>query len=761
MTMSTPRARSEFTLAVTMESDWHVGAGVGRPGSVNRLVTRDRDGLPYLPAKTLTGIWRDACEQVAVSLDRGGSGWVTLLETVFGDQPGVSGEEGDRRPGGPRPAALSVRPACLAPGLRRAVTAPGRGPLREALTLVRPGVRIDPSSGRALDRHLRFVEMARGGCRLRAEGCRLDLDRLSGEELALAAWALLVAGLRLVDHLGGGRRRGSGRCRWSIEGMDPEEELALIEHLERRPRAPAPALPGPRSRGELRPLPSGGDGWVEVPLRLELVDPVVARARVLGNLVEGLDHLPGRMLLPLVEAAAAAVGFDLRQAIARADLRVLPAHPELDGSRGRPVPFTLLRPKGAGSRGTFRGAGATEPGLKPARSGYVGPWAGRGEIAYGTLATAVHVHNTIADAQQRPAGPGGVYGYQAIEAGSRLAAAVRLRSDLARELGDWWRRLDGEHRLGGSRKDDFGRVVVRVEPPRPLDLGFHPRDGELRVWCLSDVLLEEGGLRDPSLGGTSAERLGAELGRQLGVELSVSQEGLVGLRVRRHDAWQERWGLPRSSLVAIAAGSVVRYQVAGAIRPEAAVRCLAAGVGLRRAEGFGDLAFDDPLLFATAVGYRPPRDGEPDLPPPPDSPDEADRGFAEVVERAAWRSQIQAAAVALGAKAEFRAENLGWGQGLTPSQLGRLRIMVRDRDRVERLEALAAVERRAKRWGTTALAELRRLFTDPERVWQLLEADGWPALTPDGATRLRRELWEEALVLLIDEAARHHPIGEG
>ena len=51
----TPILRLEFL------SDWHVGSGTGRPGNVDRLVTRDASGLPYVPAKTLTGIWRDAC----------------------------------------------------------------------------------------------------------------------------------------------------------------------------------------------------------------------------------------------------------------------------------------------------------------------------------------------------------------------------------------------------------------------------------------------------------------------------------------------------------------------------------------------------------------------------------------------------------------------------------------------------------------------------------------------------------------------------
>ncbi|HBL14417.1 MAG TPA: hypothetical protein DD379_24120, partial [Cyanobacteria bacterium UBA11162] len=58
-------------VTIKLESDWHIGSGAGRPGDVDRLVQRDRNGLPYIPGKTLTGIWRDACELVALGLDNG------------------------------------------------------------------------------------------------------------------------------------------------------------------------------------------------------------------------------------------------------------------------------------------------------------------------------------------------------------------------------------------------------------------------------------------------------------------------------------------------------------------------------------------------------------------------------------------------------------------------------------------------------------------------------------------------------------------
>lgn len=68
------------TLTVEFLADWHVGEGAGRPGHVDRLVRRDpADGLPFLPAKTLTGILRDAAEAVAHGL---GGGWPRTFDAI-------------------------------------------------------------------------------------------------------------------------------------------------------------------------------------------------------------------------------------------------------------------------------------------------------------------------------------------------------------------------------------------------------------------------------------------------------------------------------------------------------------------------------------------------------------------------------------------------------------------------------------------------------------------------------------------------------
>ena len=80
---------SSFPVTVQMLSDWHIGTGDGRVAAVDAQIRRDSDGLPFVPAKTLTGLWRDACETVASAFDDGnGTAWQAWADWLFGSQRG-------------------------------------------------------------------------------------------------------------------------------------------------------------------------------------------------------------------------------------------------------------------------------------------------------------------------------------------------------------------------------------------------------------------------------------------------------------------------------------------------------------------------------------------------------------------------------------------------------------------------------------------------------------------------------------------------
>ena len=43
----------KLSMHIRMLSDWHIGTGAGRHGGIDRLIARDADGLPYVPASTV------------------------------------------------------------------------------------------------------------------------------------------------------------------------------------------------------------------------------------------------------------------------------------------------------------------------------------------------------------------------------------------------------------------------------------------------------------------------------------------------------------------------------------------------------------------------------------------------------------------------------------------------------------------------------------------------------------------------------------
>ena len=210
-----------FTLRFTMKSDWSIGSGTGRYGALDGLIQRDDDHLPYLPVATIRGIWRDAAEQLAFALDQGipGGRWAAAVDHLFGSQPAH-----DRRgnKGGP-PLASRIRPGPgrLSKAIRAALAGKHRRPLREALTFAKPGVMIDPDTGGARQEFLRFEEAARAGAVLNSEVTLADNND--------ALVALAACSARMIESLGGNRRRGSGRCSVDVTGF---ENCGSIEDLK-------------------------------------------------------------------------------------------------------------------------------------------------------------------------------------------------------------------------------------------------------------------------------------------------------------------------------------------------------------------------------------------------------------------------------------------------------------------------------------------------------------------------------------------------
>ena len=818
---------AKFRLRFTMNSDWHIGSGTGRPGNIDSLVQRDADGLPYLPAKTVTGIWRDAAEQLAYGLDDGGANyWAKLVELIFGNQPTLENAPVDKAPNRSLLKSSSANYSLnLREHIKKRIIEIAKSEaetkadeeerkrelkscsqqlarqLRTASVFVKPGVSIDPMTGQAKTDFLRFEEMGRKSSVLEAE-CVFAFDSLKDQSKPYA-FALLLASVRLVERIGGKRRRGAGRCQMEIIKAQNDDELSssddAINWLEKN----ANQLNLSEEKEDSNHVEAfsfsaaaDNDEWWTVPLVLKLKTPLAVTARTLGNISETLDYLPGTYLLPRITQVFTEIGCDGRAAIARGDVQVLPATIEVRGKRGLPVPHALFRLKSGGgfdkpntvfNRQT-EAAGKEQ--LKGYREGYIGAYQRNQLPTYQTTLKSLGTHNTVEDKAQRPEEVvGGVYSWEAIAAGTVLRSELRVRGDVKAALdqkqSDWWVKLNSDElRLGSSRKDDYGSVTLEVEQAEKLFSTTQTKGETLTVWLLSDVLL-----REPSLRATTfVQRLRKILGDKLKVTLDEHEpnEGLLGplVRARRVESWQVSWGLPRPSLLAMQAGSCIVFKTKNTLDEtkrkqfeDGLQKLECEGIGERRAEGYGQVRFNDPLTtekVSTWSAAKKIKDEDVTLPLTKMLTSDEEK-IARHFEKEIWREEMRRSILAFAADPENRAKELGWTsknrESKPPStQLGGLRDVVSSlRSETDKyavtawFSRLRATTNRAEKWKDGALGKVENLINDPNEVWKLI---GWVesderntpklTLTTNAEERLKTELWPEAVRGLVDACVRAH-----
>lgn len=805
-----------FDIQINMNSDWHIGSGAGR-GEIDSLVQLDQDGLPYIPAKTLTGILRDGCEQIALALDsdQQAKPWHRWVDFLFGDQPSLEQGSVDSKP---RPAVLGIRSAYLPEDLRQALSPRSleklltwteqqrdgavdskqqiahqlemKRQLKAAITFIKPGVAIDDKTGSALPKYLRFEEVVRLGAVLMAPGCTLDFSETEHkEDHRKVAYALLVAGAKLVERLGGKRRRGNGTCTITIDSQ-PEEWIRWLQQNYDKVEFPPGSVQERKSSPKPISSPTPDITWYRIPLTITAQTPIVMPKRTVGNVVESLDYIPGRYFLRHLHKVLGHQ-LDISAVIAQGDLVMTNATIAINNQPGRPTPFCLFGEKLGG--GLSEGKGVYNRFQDPApldqqgreiqtkgeRRGYLGQGQESHLPEWTTVPLDLFTHNTIKDAVQRPTSDvGGVYSYQAIPAGTILMAELRLpQSWLVSQQANWWQQLGGKLHIGQSKKDQYG--VVSLEPAQPEEIGpCFPatQPDKLYVWLLSDVLL-----RNRHLGLTSdPQDLRQALEAELEVKLKEPADSdhllSVMLRQRRTESWQVRWGLPRPSILGWQAGSCVVYQVEGALKSTRLAALEAKGLGDRCAEGYGQLCFNDPLLTTSLKGKERlatmPREQQP-ITAPLIARESRSFAYARTIEIAAWRSVIAKRALEIAADATNRERLLGIqilkekGQepkSLPPmSQLGGLRSAIRGLTEfgtansvTQWLDAVQAVDNRRDKWPARSLDTIRNLVTDPDLVWERLGDLRGLTITQAGSTELKVKLWAEAVRTLVDTTIRAH-----
>jgi len=781
--------KSKLKLKLTFLSDWQVGEGAGSRGHIDAIIRRhSQDGLPYVPAKTLTGIWRDGCERVAFGLDsRDRSGpWHQLLRELFGS----NAEDQDNAM---RFAKLSIEPARFDTRLRDALSAqpelskpPVLSELSEALVFLKPGVKLD-DQGVAERQMLRFEEVALAGAELAAP-CELDLAGRRREQ----ALALLCAGAMAVERLGANRRRGHGRCRLILSGGPAGKAIAKALRS-----TPATLDAAPSSAPDFlinAAIKTDGLGWHLLTLELDLETPVVVPDKTLGNVVTTRDHIPGSLLLPAINGwLHALLGARTTSALAAGAVQVKNAYPLADGERLVPVPSALFRLKDGDAYSVHL---TKEPSdqrqRKQQREGFVGLChlpidskrkAGqqRQRAVYQVDRVAV-THATIADEDQRPSSAvGGVFTYEAIHPRQRFAAQLLIAKDLAGDLPRKW--LDAcpaTIRIGRAKKDDYGRVRLSC---RKQGMSAPPaEEDQLSVWLASPLLLRDASLAPAMDAAAVTSALNDAITNALKGASGESEDSGTGdilrlekafLRACRDDGWNNAWQMQRQSRFGLSSGSCLRYRINRKIPAQVLAQVLAQvqarGLGERRAEGYGELLLNAPLLALTEI------DTEVTENPQPGAA-ETNPGLAEVPATQFTRAlQLRAGRLAVRRcvdeqEQQFR-QALGWGLGQPPNtQLGALRAQfegLTDESGLARvrgwLRSLDNNTDRQGKWPPAALRTLLDHLNDRDAIWRALGMPNGPQALPGHdraalATQLRvealRALWLTAVSRQLNENNR-------
>ncbi|MET7426946.1 RAMP superfamily CRISPR-associated protein [Dactylosporangium sp. NPDC005555] len=777
---------SRFTVTLHFLSDWHIGTGQGRLGTIDADVRRDVDGLPFVPAKTLIGVWRDACETVADTLDQpigqpaGGPGpWQAWVTWLFGSQPAQTGDPTARADRPPVPAALRLTSARAPAWLGARVH--NRRELAQAAVVLRPGVSIDEDTGTAADRLLRVEERSLRDTRLHAHA---DIEHPG--PLPEPAELLLRAGARLVEAVGGKRNRGTGRVAVLLPdvtldrtGTHPAVTDARLTSLllplltEAAPATPPPAPTAHHPIHSYDRLHHSGQRTVRVVLRT--VTPVVAAEKVLSNVITSGDAIPGTALLgtilsrtdlPRPDGTSGPIGLG--------DIRVGDAVPAVSDPENPDDPSAVIpsQPVPAMWRRGDKGRSATVHNVLAA------PDAGRDERAkpmtgriapdgtgWRLVATAqsVSTHAVVDDDARRPtATGGGVYTYVGIAPGTLLCTDIVLPADARLRL------TAGEQlRFGRSRKDDFGLVTVAAvhNLPAPAEQAAVTA-GPIQVWCLSDVLLRDDRLApDPS-----PQALARALSTALAPAVFTADPAATATSATRREGFGVAWGRPRPSQVALRAGSVITFTMTGAAvldRGQVADLCRD-GVGERTAEGYGRIRFNPPELAATHPRVAFPDAAQAHKNPIPAVETTADPGGGpgpdpHPVELNAWRRAIRRASAGLPPEALIagvdRLADKRAQLGSLRAQLERL-ALPGGPDLVRAwLTGTRAVPARQEAWGEQTLDDLETLLlVDPGLIWHRLGLDDDQdhlVLAAGRATLLRERLRTEALTVAVTDALRH------
>ena len=645
----------ELTFRLELESDYHVGAGYGLGTEIDSALLRDADNVPVLRGTILNGLLRDGLWRLLQQepMQR----WRRCQESGLNQEEieerreelGLSEAEAKQRYCGQYTVGgVDLCPICRLFGTPRTMkrwrigSARPVGQERLAGTSYRleetasqrvMRVRVNPRTRRAAPRQLFSQE--HGG----QLAFTFTATCPAADEAALDEAALLVAAARFVRQLGRSRRRGQGECLISlmaVGGADVGDDLQewLLQRFEERwlkgePQELAEPARIHLDRGRSKPAERKRVRF-EVLARVD--EPLlIAQRASAGNQFKSQPAIMGKTLRGAL-AARAADCFDLKDKTTydafialflRDDVRFPTLYPLFRGERdfypAAPVPRDGFACKVYRKHPIQWGTRQKERIEKCVESECESPVKGIREEFFSLrelkperfrpeMRSEMHIRVKPETGRVEE---GQLFEYVALEAGQYFVGELVCADEDAWELLREFTGLEKEKpiplRLGKGTRRGYGQVTLWLErldgePPvwvqQPLEERVVDEDAsEFTLTLLTDAVVTDAwgrfatGFEDEWLSRELGFRVKAEKGRDFAATQVV-------------DGFNTQLRLPRWRDVVLAAGSSVRLRVTE--RPKEGLLAVLArveqeGIGLRRNEGYGQVAFNHPI-YETCAG---------------------------------------------------------------------------------------------------------------------------------------------------------------
>lgn len=612
--------------------DYIINTGLSRPGHSDNMVIRGSDGLPMIPGTSVAGLFRAALRDLARLSGAASENhelWACHGAFVQ-DEPGstlcgvnarlnaepcllcrLCGQVGGGQ------GALAFEDAVLPEAARQCLDNPDdqelRQAIRSAMSADRTHNQHDPHLRRGLEDHVYTTESLRplGDRFVGRVNLWADAVPLTPRQVQLAVMAL-----RAIKELGAKRRRGHGECTFEI--TDPVNWRELVE-AGLTGCCPEPNYGTPAN--EPTPIIASDDATMirlTVTLNGARRNLALAARQDAGNLTTSQDYISGRRVWGALAsryfahgggAAAHELFFSGTTRFGSCYPVQLPADP---GAPTAPMPLSALTCRthpGFGGAADPHGHGVFDsllcrPPGECLRCGsplerHQGYWVLESTPQRAVRPDKHRVTRTAVDDRGRAA-QGQLFTTEEVSREQRFRGQVVLSRRVWEELQETTDiRPDVEFQaiIGAGTPADItlqetsdcewdtylGSFGSRWDTPPEEDVFF--------LTLMSDTILLDR-LGEPLLALT-AEWLAAQLGDGIELELRNAVQDVCAV-----DGWHGRWRLPMARDWALMAGSAYAFDwraeqpdnISPALR-----RLEETGIGVRRAEGFGQVLINSPF----------------------------------------------------------------------------------------------------------------------------------------------------------------------